>query len=87
MKQTADSTNSGVLDMRSITAREQAEAEAFKPRDRRFKVRKERTQLISFRIKPAIRETMERIADAEGIPMVTVLERGIELYDKQLKAK
>jgi hypothetical protein len=87
-QQTADSTrDSGEIDMTTVEERERAEKDAFKPTDRRFKKRKERTTLISFRIKPSIRETMERIADVEGTSMVAVLEKGVEMYDKLLKGQ
>ena len=84
----ADSTSrTGEIDLSKVRKREQDEASAFQKTDRRFKARKERTVLISFRIKPEIRATMERISDAERISLVDVVERGIEVYDGILRGK
>ena len=71
----------------STAAREHNEAAAFKKTDGRELRRKGRTELISWRIYPQTRQTMERIAKAEGITLIEVLERGIDLLDKQLRGK
>jgi hypothetical protein len=79
---------SGAIDLANVSAREAAEAATYqKPRDRRYKTRKERTSLISFRIKPAIRTMMEKMADAEGKSMVDILEEAVELKHRVLKGE
>jgi hypothetical protein len=67
--------------------REHNEALAFKKIDGRTLRRKGRTELISYRISPKTRETMQRIAEAEGIMLVEVIEKGVELYDQLLTGK
>jgi hypothetical protein len=70
---------------RDATAvRERNEAAAFQKTDMR-KPRKNRNVMVSFRIKPEIRAIMERIADAENITLVEVLERGISMLDRTMK--
>jgi hypothetical protein len=67
--------------------REHNEALAFQKIDGRTLRRKGRTELISYRIHPKTRETMQRIAEAEGIMLVEVIEKGVELYDQLLSGK
>ena len=55
-------------------------------RKRRTK-RVSRTELISYRIFPESRQKMERIALAENISLVEVIEKGIDLYDQLLSGK
>ena len=72
---------------RDATAmRERTEAAAFQKTDMR-KPRKNRNVMVSFRIKPEIRAIMERIADAENVTLVEVLERGIALLDRTMKGE
>lgn len=73
--------------MASVRSREQAEAEAFQSRDRRYKLRKERTALISFRIKPEIRAMLEKMADAEGTSMIDIVEKAVLLLNKVMKGE
>src|SRR5262249_28326686 len=78
----------GVPPRRDKTAvREYNETLAFKKIDGRTLRRKGRTELISYRIHPKTREAMQRIADAEGIMLVEVIEKGVELYDQLLAGK
>jgi SRSO17 transposase len=73
--------------MSAVQARERAEAEAYDKPDRRYKARKERTVLISYRIKPEVHQKIIRMADAEGVPMVEIIERGVLMLDRMMRGE
>jgi hypothetical protein len=56
-------------------------------RDGRSLRRTGRTEPFSTKVKPETLETIHRIAAAEGMTMVKVLEAAINLYDRQLRGK
>ena len=67
--------------------RERAEASAFQKTDGRKRRRKGRTELISMRVYPRIREAIERMAIAEDRSFVEVLEDAIELRERIMKGQ
>lgn len=73
---------------RDTTAvREHDEAMAFQKIDGRTLRRVGRTEFISYKTFPEVKATMTRIAQAEGVSLIEVIEKGIELYDQLLKGK
>jgi hypothetical protein len=88
------STDTGEIDIESLRPparrdaagiRERAEASAFTKTDGRKRRRKGRTELISVRVYPRIREAIERMAIAEERSFVEVIEDAIELRERILK--
>ena len=65
--------------------REQAEQEALKRTDGRTLRRKGRTATLSTKTKHDTIETIQRIAKVEGLTMVEVIEKAVELYDRKLR--
>lgn len=93
---TAKSTDEGELDLLRLKdlakrdaagIRERAEAEGLARRDGRKRRRKNRTDLISYRVKPETRAAIERLAEAEDCSYVEIVERAIELLDRTLTGK
>ena len=71
----------------ATAAREREEALGFQKVDGRSLRRVGRTEPINYKTFPEVRRTMEAIAMAEGITLIEVIEKGIELYDQLLKGQ
>lgn len=62
--------------------RERAEKEGLTKIDGRNRRRKNRTEAMTFRFSPEIRETIIRLAEAETVDFVEIVEAAIKLYDR-----
>jgi hypothetical protein len=62
--------------------RERAEQEGRAKVDGRNRRRKNRTAAMTFRFSPEIRQTIIRLADAEGVDFVEIVEAAIRLLDR-----
>lgn len=65
--------------------REQAETQALTRIDGRTLRRKSRNVTLSTKTKAETMQTIQRIAASEGMSMVDVIEKAVELFDRQLK--
>jgi hypothetical protein len=92
-KSTEDSGEINVEDLKPVARRdaagirERAEASAFQKIDGRKRRRKGRTELISVRVYPRIREVIERMAIAEDRSFVEVIEDAIDMRERAMKGK
>ena len=62
--------------------RERAEQEGLAKVDGRHRRRKNRTVAMTFRFSPEIRETIIRLADAENVDFVEIVEAAVKLLDR-----
>ena len=62
--------------------RERAEQEGLAKVDGRHRRRKNRTAAMTFRFSPEIRETIIRLADAENVDFVEIVEAAVKLLDR-----
>jgi len=62
--------------------RERAEQEGLAKIDGRHRRRKNRTAAMTFRFSPEIRETIIRLAEAENVDFVEIVEAAIKLLDR-----
>ena len=59
-----------------------AEQEALRRVDRRSLLRKKPTETLSTKVRRETIDTIQRIANTEGIAMVDVIERAIDSYER-----
>jgi hypothetical protein len=67
--------------------RERAEQEGLAKVDGRNRRRKNRTAAMTFRFSPEIREAIIRMADAENVDFVEIVEEAVKLLDRAKRGK
>ncbi len=67
--------------------RERAEQEGLAKVDGRNRRRKNRTAAMTFRFSPEIREAIIRMADAENVDFVEIVEEAIKLLDRNKRGE
>ena len=70
---------------RAHEEREEAERDALKRTDGRTLRRKGRTETLSTKTTPETIQAIQRIATAEGMTMVEVVEKAVEVLDRHLR--